>query len=222
MSGEDTERQTWSRRKLLQGGAIAASFSFAGCVGTLTGGGSKADPGSFESPPPELEEQAKGPDSASVEVYVYTDYECSHCHDFEVEVMPEIQDLLSRDDVRFVHRDFPIPVKKPWSWRLPNLPRSGQAQKDLDTYWSLQRYIWQNWDQSFDEDFVRTAAEEHGLDANRTWRATQEKRYDVYVEADRELGEMHGVTGTPGILVDGDLLDGYSEGTVRSAIESRL
>jgi protein-disulfide isomerase len=203
----------------------------AGGIGLVAGAGGTAyyaqqfyaetnDPDNvFGGPPPELATQIRGESGPIVTVYV--DYSCPHCHDFETGVLPELDDAVENGEMRILPRVYPLPVDKTWSWRMPNVPRSAQAQTgSLDGFWEARDYIWNNWSGgNFSESYVRDLATELGLDPDRTWRETKNEWYRPYIELDRELGAEDGVDRTPTVIVDGEIVQENSVEAIEQAVD---
>lgn len=202
----------------------------AGGVGLVAGAGGTAylaqqfyaesnDPNDvFGGPPPELSTQIRGESGPVVTTYV--DYSCPHCHDFETSVVPELEDAIQGGELRLHARTYPIPVDETWSWRMPNVPRSAQAQTgSLDSFWEAREYVWNDWSGGdFSEEYVRTLASDLGLDPDRTWRETVNEWYRPYVELDRELAAEQGVDATPSVVVDGEVLGENSASAIEDAV----
>jgi len=219
MDIDPSRRRTLKSAGLFGGGAILGGLT--GAYGMIQYYSSENSPNrDFGHAPPELDTQIRGTDGPIVAFY--TDFSCPHCHDFEAEVLPNLEDMVSAGEMRLLPRDWPIPVDETWSWRMPNVPRSAQAQRgSVDAYWEARNYIIENWNGgSFSEEYVRDLAAELDLDPDLTWEVTREQWYLPYVELDRELGEEDGVNGTPSVVVDGELLDGNSEEAIREAVRN--
>lgn len=201
-------------------------------VGTVVGGGGMAyyaqqyfaesnEPDDrFGGSPPELKRQFRGSGGPLVEVY--TDYACPHCHEWVTTVLPELQQMVDNGEMRYTHRDYPLPVDEAWSWRIPNLPRSAQAQtRDVDTFFAVNSYIWSNWpDGNYNEEFVRSVANEFDLDEDKTWEHTRYEWFRPQIELEVELAEDDGVDRTPSVIVDGTLLEENGADRIRQAVES--
>lgn len=225
----------YSRRRILASSAsivsAAGMTAVAGCLGSDDGDsgtagdttgsdGSNAADNPFDDPPPSLDPRIRGDGGPLIEVYV--DYACPHCQSFKQDVWPELETLVADGDARLVDRDFPIPVDETWSWRLPNLPRSAQAQAGSpDAYWTTADRIWTSLIDGAtpDETFVRDLAERADLDADRTWEAVRYERFRSPIETQRQAGIDAGVSGTPTVAVAGDLLDESSVDAITAAVE---
>lgn len=218
-----------SRRRFLATAVAASAAGVAGCLSDDSGDGDGADaddgsgagddgagdPGGED--PPELASRVRGAEGPLVEVF--EDFRCPHCHEYATAVVPDIQAMADEGHLRFVTRDLPIPVDPTWSWRMPNLPRTAQAQTgSVETAWGVEEYVWHNWNGgAFSESYVRTVAEEFDLDPDRTWQAVRDERFRSAVEAERQRGASLGVEATPSVVVDDELLEDRSLAAVREA-----
>ncbi|HVY94011.1 MAG TPA: thioredoxin domain-containing protein [Bryobacteraceae bacterium] len=55
--------------------------------------------------------KVSGNPNAPITVEAYTDYECPHCARFYEEFMPQFtKDYIQTGKVKFIHRDFPLPM----------------------------------------------------------------------------------------------------------------
>ena len=93
-----------------------------------------------------------GSPSAPITMEVYTDYQCPHCREFYLTVLPQLtKEFIATGKVRLIHRDF----------RLPQMPFSKTATRYASAAGQIGRYdvvvnqLFQNqpeWSQNGDVD----------------------------------------------------------------------
>ncbi|RLM59284.1 DsbA family protein [Halobellus sp. Atlit-31R] len=206
------------------GGATTLGAT-AGCLGGS--GGSQlpeeCDVGSLETVS-SLPRPALGPEDAPVTVDVFEDFTCSHCRDFTLSVAPKIKsNYVDAGDVRYRFFDFPIPVSN-WSWLAASAARAVQDRSDAETFFSFSERVYENQGRLDDDGYqiVFDIASDLGLDGCTVAAAAEQESYRPVAEQDRETGSDRGVTGTPAVYVNGELLDNYGWERVSSAIDGQL
>ncbi len=149
---------------------------------------------------------AKGPANAPVMIVEFTDMQCPHCK----AAAPNIEQLLALEpDVRFVFQNFPLPSHN-WSDKAADyVDCVGRASNDA---------VWKFIQKTFDEqnniteanadEKLKTIATASGVNADQIAACAAKPDTKVRVEASVELGKSVGVTGTPGIFINGRLLSG--------------
>lgn len=182
-----------TRRQVLVGLGITATLgSLAGCLG-----GDDGDP----LPAP----VAGNPDGA-VTLKVFSDFACPHCRTYHLSVFPALETgILSDGDVRYEHRDFPIPVDQEWSWRTASAARAAQAVAGDEAFWDLSEELYRH-QGTWSPSLLEQLGDEVGADGAAVRRAGMQDQYRDVVQADRTFGEELGVPGTPAIVLDGQLV----------------
>jgi len=232
-----------SRRRFLLGVTTGAA-ALAGCAsgndggdggsgetGDGSGGGDSPTDGSTPTttesllPPPVL-----GDPDASVTLAVYEDYACPHCADYNRNGFAELQSAyIESGDIRYEHRDAPIPVADPGSWQAASAARDVQARHGTDAFWDYAKKLFEN-SGSLGGDvgslFERLATDLGLGEAEAIAQAGVDRVHDPTVRADRQRATELGVPGTPAFVIDGEVVtSGFGGGTistVRSALDSAL
>lgn len=213
------------RRRVLTALGSAAVVGTAGCGGggnggdeTPTAGGeggqTTADATTEASgglPAPSM--SSGDPD---VTVAVYKDFACPHCATYAAEVEPQIiAEYVDTGEVSLVHRDFPIPVDDPESWRAASAARAVQAEAGDAAFFAYADRLFEN-QSSLGLDTYADLAEEVPGETVRA--AASDRTYDDTLESDRSTGIDRGVEGTPTVFVDGEALDGWGWDAVDAAV----
>ncbi len=153
-------------------------------------------------------------------VAVYEDFACPHCQSYNAEILPEIEsEYIEPGTIRYEHHDFPLPVDDPQSYYAANAARAVQDRAGDEQFWTYAGLLFEN-QSSLGGDRYASLADEVGVDSDQVRTAATSRVYRNTVMGGREQGEERGVTGTPGVLVDGNVLSGYSFDAISSAIES--
>jgi protein-disulfide isomerase len=220
----ETDAQ-FTRRKYIATTGIAAVAGLSGCSGAS---GTLSTPDvspeaiatSYECEPTEREQVADlpqptlGPDSASVTVDVFEDFACPHCATFATGGFAELKaEYRDNDEVQFRHFDYPIPVSD-WSIHVANAARAVQ-QRSGDAaffrfaeaaYGAIEDYSWQTI-----ADIVAETITDDETSPCAVVSDAASHRYQPVLRANRDTASQRGVTSTPRIFVNGNLIDSPGE-----------
>jgi protein-disulfide isomerase len=187
--------------------------------GVLGGRGNGGDAGDLLIPirptPPELTDpanpQALATGNPTVDVEVWSDYQCSACAFWARTVEPDlVEEYVRTGKVRFIYRDFAF---------MDGGQRNGESQQsaaaarcagDQGKYWQFHDYLMENQDGTnqgaFRRERLDLIASTIGLDMNAFGAClASDPPFDA-VKAETEQGRVAGVGSTPTIAVDGQLL----------------
>lgn len=138
-----------------------------------------------------------GPETASVTLVEYGDYECPYCR-AAVPIVTELQALLG-EQLRFVFRHFPVTNVHPHAERAAEAAEAAGAQ---GRFWDMHAYLFEHHDVLDREHLVRHAAD-LGLDAERVRQELAGHLYADRVREDFASALESGVEGTPTFFLDG-------------------
>jgi len=210
-----------SRRHVLATAGAATAGFVAGCTGGSGGDGGDGDgsgdgggtPGTEQLPPP-----VKGDPEAGVTLAVFEDYACPHCADYNTEGFPELDAAyVDPGDIRYEHRDLPIPVADPGSFQAANAARAVQDRHGDDAFWTYAAALFERSGDIAPEApaLFATLAEEQGHDGDAIREAAADRAYEATVGGDRQEAVDRGVESTPSFVLNGDIVaSGYGPGTV--------
>lgn len=212
-----TERRP-SRRCFLAGVATGAA-GLAGCTG------GSADNPTGESGPEPLDSPPSGPPvlgdpEAAVTLEVFEDFNCPHCQDYNAEGFPEIRSAyLESNQIRYVHRD--LPFIDPTSWQAASAAREVYRSYGRP-FWSYKSALMSEGPriQSDAPGVFGEVADAEGLDSELVQQAGANRKHDQRLSADRSRAERLGIPGTPGFVVDGEVVETLAD--ARGAIDKRL
>ncbi|MFC7142808.1 DsbA family protein [Halosimplex aquaticum] len=214
---QDSGRRTGSRRRFLAGAAATVAAGLAGCGGLVSqpGSGGTATARDVSLPAPTL-----GSDDAPVTVGVYKDLACPACRQFNAQVKPNIaSEYVEQGVVRYEHYDFPLDMHEPQSYTAANAARAVQHEADDETFFAFTDRLFDN-QSDLGPGTYADLADEEGVDGDAVRSAAEGRTFRTVIREDKQQGIDAGVRGTPTVVVDGSMLDGFGWGTVRSAIES--
>lgn len=138
-----------------------------------------------------------GPESATVTLVAYGDYECPHCR----QLHPMAREMMKRTEgLRLVYRHFPISKVHPHAVRAAEAAEAAGAQ---GRFWEMNDLLFEL-DRPLDDQHLAVRARKAGLDMERYTREMAEGVYAGKVEKDFKLALFgDGVTGTPTLYLNG-------------------
>ena len=188
-----------TRRSVLSTAAtVGLGVGIAGCLGDEGNGTDEID-----DPP---EPPVAGDPDASVTVTVYEDFSCPACLAFKQGVYPVLEEqYLEPGEIRYEHRDFPV-VNDDWSWYVPSAAREVYETEGDEAFWSFADEIYAH-QGSYSFEAIESVADDLGLDGAAAREAAEDERHRSVIEDNQAYGEAAGVPGTPGVVVDGDVVE---------------
>ena len=147
----------------------------------------------------------QGPDSATITLVQYGDYECPYTRR-STWVVQALQQELG-EQMRFVYRNFPLIEIHPHALHAAFAAEAAAAQ---GKFWEMHDYIFHHQHTLEDADLAQFA-EAVGLDMQQYTHDMAEERGLARIEEDVESGERSGVQGTPTFFTNGVLYRGFWE-----------
>jgi Na+/H+ antiporter NhaA len=158
-------------------------------------------------------DHVRGPESASVTVVEYGDFECPYCGQAE----PVVRELLGDADLRFVWRHLPLSDVHP---RARLAAQAAEAAGAQGKFWEMHDLLLDHQDKLRIMDLLRYA-ERLGLDQERFHDDVVTHRYESRVDQDVESADLSGVSGTPTFFINGQRHYGaYDITTLTTAIRT--
>ena len=211
-----------TRRQVLGVLGTGALAGIAGCSGTFGGTPTPSAGCELREEPTvsSLPAPVAGDPDADVTVTVFDDFSCPHCRDFNQNVYPELRSqYIEPGEIRYEHADLPIPVNRRWSWWVASAARGVQENVGDEAFFTFASRAFAN-QGSYSLPLLGTLAAEVGGDSCGTQIDAANETYRPVLEADKQRAGEIGVRATPGIVVNGDVVDGNSFSDVSAAIES--
>lgn len=135
-----------------------------------------------------------GPADAKVTVVEYSDFECPFCSK-AADVVKKLKENYA-DKVRFVFRQFPLPMHK----NAPLASEAALAAHAQGKFWPMHDKLFEN-QRSLDRESIEGFAQELGLNMEKFKAALDGDAHEKTIESDMELGKEIGVSGTPTMIV---------------------
>jgi protein-disulfide isomerase len=158
----------------------------------------------------------RGNPNAKVTVVSYDDFECPFCSQVHRTLFPELLKEYG-DRVAFIYKDFPLSEIHPWAVHAA-VDANCLGAQNTDAYWEFADYIHSN-QQAMSQEKGRDAqfaaldkatlseAEKFKLDSAKLQACVKDQKEDAVKTSVKE-GESLGVSGTPTLFVNGQMMDG--------------
>jgi protein-disulfide isomerase len=155
-----------------------------------------------------------GPETATVTLLEYGDYECPYCG----LAHPIVKELLRRfgDQLRFVFRHFPLIQVHP---HAEHAAQAAEAAGRQGKFWEMHDYLFEHQDALDDANLVLYAIDLN-LDLPRFEQDFGDPAIIEHIREDVLSGIQSGVNGTPTFFINGVRHDGsFDLDTMLAAIE---
>jgi protein-disulfide isomerase len=153
--------------------------------------------------------RALGNDAAPLVVLEFTDLQCPVCRRFHKDTFARLKtDYIDTGKVRFITRDFPLPMH-PFAQDAANAVRCAGAQ---GKFWSFRDAVL-SVDDPPTPQLLATNAQKLGLDLASFTRCEQTGQFEKEIKKDEDDAASAGVNGTPTFLI-GKIMDGWVMGTM--------
>src|SRR6266536_2407116 len=158
----------------------------------------------------------RGNPNSKVVVVNYDDFQCPYCSRIHETLFPELLKEYG-DRMAFIYKDFPLSEIHPWAMHAAVNANCLAAQSN-DAYWDFADYIHANRqavnsEKGLDNQLAAldrittTEAEKFKVDTAKLQPCIKAQVADA-VKASVKEGEGLGVSGTPTMFVNGEMLDG--------------
>ncbi|WP_437957990.1 thioredoxin domain-containing protein [Sorangium sp. So ce119] len=146
----------------------------------------------------------RGKDTALVTMVMFSDYQCPFCR----RVTPTIEKLAAQygDKLRVVWKDNPLPFH-PRAEPAAELAREARAQKGDAAFWRANDRLLAG-EAALDDASLEAVAAELQLNVAAAKRAIASRKHTAKIEADVELADDLGASGTPHFFINGRRLIG--------------
>jgi protein-disulfide isomerase len=173
----------------------------------------------------------RGNASAKVTVVNYDDFQCPFCSRFHQTLFPQVLKEYG-DRVAFVYKDFPLSEIHPWAIHAA-IDANCLAAQSTDAYWDFADYIHSNQqvvnsEKGRDNQFaaldkiILKEGDKFNLDPGKLRSCIKDQKEEAVTASVKE-GESLGVSGTPTMFVNGQMLDGArSVAEIRALLDSAL
>jgi protein-disulfide isomerase len=169
---------------------------------------------------------SRGDPDAPVRVAIFEDFLCPACQFFEQNVMPALErDFVDTGQAQVFFYNFQF--LGPGSVTM-GIAAECAFEQNADAFWEYKTILYRA-QNSFTQQNVTSqrladlAQNVGDLDASELRVCVDERRHEASVTADREVGVSIGIAGTPGVVVNGQIMqNGNNYDEIRAAIEAAL
>ncbi|WP_136688134.1 DsbA family protein [Halorhabdus amylolytica] len=224
-------------RKMTRRGALAAGTALlAGCLGANEETSADPPDGAVASAPipanpGEYEYETMGDGDAPVTATYVANWKCPHCADFSSGFLGTIVgEYVEPGDLSIQHRALAYTNQGPWMGQ--DAPRAAEAglavwHTDPDNYWAYHEHVMANQGDPSETwattDRLVGFAEDVGVsDIEAVRTAIEDGTYDDAVRATATAVSQAGVTSTPTLIIDGQIVSALDESAVRSTLDDAL
>ena len=203
----------FTRREFVATGIASAGVAgLAGCLGD--DGNEVVLEGEDALPVP-----VAGDPDADVTVMVFEDFACGACQQFKHTSFPVLEEFYIEPGlIRYEHRDRPLESTGEWSFPVASAARSVQDQEGDDAFWEFTTRIYEDLGE-YSYEGIEAAADELGFDGEQTRRDAEEETYRDELETERERASDAGISGTPTVVVDGEIVEEDLTEAIDDALE---
>jgi protein-disulfide isomerase len=159
---------------------------------------------------PDADGLSLGDPNASVTIDVFEDFQCSACQRFTENTEPlVIQNLVAIGKARYVFHNYPFldGSGAGSSGESDQAANASMCANEQDKFWEMHSSLYANWSGenqgAFSTRRLQAIAESIGLDVAAFNSCFSAKKYEAEIQADFDLGEQMGVSGTPTVFVNG-------------------
>jgi protein-disulfide isomerase len=158
---------------------------------------------------------AIGPADAPVTIVEFYDYRCGYCH---AALEWVIDTTRSRRDVRVVFKELPI-----LSDASMEAARAAIAAMPQGRYLQFHRSL-MNFplDQDLTSAQIDAIARRSGIDVARMRRAMDNPQITTILEENRAHAINYNITGTPGFVINGELIPGFNQPLLETRIREAV
>ena len=151
-----------------------------------------------------------GDASAPVTIDVFEDFQCPACKYFTDSVQPlVIENLVATGKARYVFHNYPFidGGGVTGNGESDQAANAAMCANEQDKFWDMQGTLYANWNGenigNFNDRRLQALAEAVGLDMDAFNTCFDANKYEAEIQADFDLGEQMGVSGTPTVFVNG-------------------
>jgi protein-disulfide isomerase len=148
------------------------------------------------------DDHIKGEFDAPITIIEFSDFQCPYCSRFH-QTMRQVADNY-KNQVRWVYKHFPLDSIHPYARKAAE---ASECAGDQNKFWEYTDELFVN-QSLISPDFLKQTAIKLGLNENKFNECLDSGKYSSKVESDYQQGLKAGVTGTPGNIINGQLVPG--------------
>lgn len=148
---------------------------------------------------------SKGPEDAPITIVEFADFQCPYCRQLEG-VLGQVLDAYG-DEIRFVYRHYPLTNLHPGAQIAAEASMCAEEQ---GRFWDLHEAMFAN-PAAIAPSYLKQTARDLGMDGKAFDECLDAQRYKDRVDEDARAARALGLTGTPGLFVNGRFVAGVPE-----------
>ena len=143
-----------------------------------------------------------GPESAAITLVEFGDFHCPFCK----RVSPTLDQLMENfsGKIRRVWRHFPLPIHQ----GADLTHEASECAAEQGKFWEYKKRVFERQSELRSEGIHTKLAKEAGLKMKNFKKCFSSRKYKDVVLQDLEKGQASGVSGTPAVFVNGQLVSG--------------
>lgn len=160
---------------------------------------------------PKADGRTMGDPNAPVLVEVWEDFQCPACRTYATDIAPlVVQNYVAPGTIRYVFRHYPFIDDRSPTKESDQSANASMCAAEQEKFWEYHDYLFANWDRenagAFSDKRLVAFAEALGLDMDAFNACFKENRYKDIIDQDSADGIKAGVTGTPSVFVNGQIV----------------
>lgn len=148
---------------------------------------------------------SRGADDARVTIVEFGDFQCPYCRQL-VGVLGQVMDAYG-DQIRLVYRNFPLTAIHPGAQVAAEASLCAQEQ---GKFWELHDEMYAN-PAAISASYLKGTARRLGFDGEQFDGCLDSEKYREQVATDERDARQLGLTGTPGLFINGRFLAGVPD-----------
>lgn len=223
---EEQAKMQWRKKMAIRGslglGAVVLAYFLAPSIAGLLTGGAEIDEDVMYEELNLDERPVLGDRDAEITIVEFADYMCPACRSFEETVKPELTEYFESGDAKLHYVHFPLPQFSPSNYQAATAAEC-IAEQDQEQYWNFHDALYQNQGNlDYSTAGMINLADDstEGIDTDQLEDCIQSEDTRERVNQDRNFGNNNGVSSTPTVFVNGDLITNWNN--LPAVIEERL
>jgi protein-disulfide isomerase len=145
-----------------------------------------------------------GAKDAPVIMVEFSDYQCPYCAKFWSDAWPKIKtNFVDTGVVNFVYRDLPLSFHN----NAQKAAEASECANEQGKFWEYQDLLFAN-QQKLDVNSLKKYAADLGLDVAKFDNCLTSGKYATEVSEDAAAAAQFGISGTPGFVINGQVVSG--------------
>ena len=179
---------------------------------------------------PMVDGAALGDPNAPVLIEVFEDFQCPACRTYSSDIEPlVVENYVATGKARYVFRHYPFLDDRSTTKESDQAANASMCAAEQGKFWEYHDFLFANWNSenagAYSDKRLVAFAEALGLDMDNFNACFNQNRYKDDIQRDFAEGTQKGVTGTPSVYVNGQIIrPGFvpSYDDIAQAVEAAL